>query len=302
VTRPFVQAFLSLCVLALAAADHSPAPAYHAPAPVYHAPAPAYHSPVVHSAPAYHAPVVHQLGPPGGERSPTRLHPSRGVSMERQLAEAVKVSLARLSGPAIGAMARRHLRHLRLLDPAGAWRHPRLATIGHRLLPGLDREDLARLVDAMAEKAAKNPYLHYFLAQQNSTSVSELKERVGKEGNRKFPSIVTYAALMERLNQEMLRDWKVAEICHRIWQKEHSNVDVLRYALQNFTLEIGLFPYKKVMTIRNMVEQIFGSWEWFKGRKRVASSPFKAYDISLNILEAAAEDVRLLNLTTPWWV
>jgi hypothetical protein len=213
------------------------------------------------------------------------------VSVERQLGEAVKASLAHLSRPAIAAMTQRHLRHLRLLGPTGAWRHPRLANISHLLLPpGLARQDLAHLVDAMAEKAAKNSYLHYFLAQQNYTSVSDLKQKVIREGHIKFPSIVTYAALLERLNKEMLRDWRLAEVCHRIWQKEHSNKDVLRYAQKH-----GLFTYKKAMTLRYSFEQVFGSWDWFKGKKRVASSPFKSLGLSLNILEAVAEDLRLLN-------
>ena len=40
-----------------------------------------------------------------------------------------------------------------------------------------------------------------------------------------FPQVATYAAVLDRLNGAMLRDWRVLEACHEIWVDSHNYGD-----------------------------------------------------------------------------
>ena len=40
-----------------------------------------------------------------------------------------------------------------------------------------------------------------------------------------FPQVATYAAVLDRLNGAMLKDWRVLEACHEIWVNSHNYGD-----------------------------------------------------------------------------
>ena len=75
------------------------------------------------------------------------------------------------------------------------------------LLPwNLTGQDLARMVDKMEEKAAKNKQLYNFLLQAGGDDLTELLEKIKKEGARVVSSAVSYALVLDRLTGAMRDD------------------------------------------------------------------------------------------------
>ena len=96
-----------------------------------------------------------------------------------------------------------------------------------------------------------------------------------------FPQVATYAAVLDRLNGAMLKDWRVLEACHEIWVDSHSYGDYYQ--------KLGPFVTVKYSLIDIGIENILsilgsGSVEEFGEL------------VSTNIAAAQQEDLRLENI------
>ena len=104
----------------------------------------------------------------------------------------------------------------------------------------------------MAANAAKNPYLHNFLEQHQSHSFGEFVAKVDKNADTIIPDVITYAFVLERLNQALLQDWRLLKTCTSIWTREHSIWSIWSEGMHLNHWDI--FVFAKIMTVRT----------WFK--------------------------------------
>ena len=51
---------------------------------------------------------------------------------------------------------------------------------------------------------------------------------VRQQGRTVLPQAVTYAAVLDRLNWAISRDWRVLEACHHVWAGSHNLVGLLK--------------------------------------------------------------------------
>ena len=96
-----------------------------------------------------------------------------------------------------------------------------------------------------------------------------------------LPQVVTYAAVLDRLNGAILKDWRVLDACHEIWT--HS------YDFEDYYNHFGAFLSVKYSLVEKGVEMCLSSFH--------SSSIQDEYGvwISINIAAAQMEDQRMQN-------
>ena len=204
---------------------------------------------------------------------------------EQRIAAAIKATLANLTEEDIAGQMERHLHllGLRTHTQPPSWAHWRLALLAPTLLPGnISRQHLAEMVDVMAVNAARNPYLHSFLTRAGGPDTAQLLQKVELEGGRVLPDVVTYAAVLDRLNGVMIRDWTIMEVCQQIWGS--------RFTFLSLTKGANSFFVQKTFAI----ESAFNDFSRFLKTKKMEVD--YALPVQLNIAIAMAEDTRLLNM------
>ena len=63
-----------------------------------------------------------------------------------------------------------------------------------------------------------------------------------------IPNVITYAAVLENLNQLIQKDWKFFEVCHNVWSKSHNTRELLQSTtlfgtIKTLTVEFALGNY-----------------------------------------------------------
>ena len=208
-------------------------------------------------------------------------------SVEQRIAAEIKSSLENLTEVAIERLMEEHLVRLGLLTQTQPrlWAHHQLVELAGVLLPGdLTRHQLDQLVDDMAENAARNPYLHEYLEKAGAEDTDQLVQRARQEGGAVFPDLVTYAAVLDRLNRALTRDWRLLEVCHQVWTSQHTKLQILK------TVHFNIFKFVKAISIGSAIK---GLIENFRSQNVPADWGLTC---SINICEAIAEDLRLLNI------
>ena len=64
---------------------------------------------------------------------------------------------------------------------------------------------------------------------------------VRQQGRTLLPQVVAYAAVLDRLNWAISRDWRLLEACHEVWSGSHSLLSTLK--------EFGAFEAAKAHLI-----------------------------------------------------
>ena len=95
-----------------------------------------------------------------------------------------------------------------------------------------------------------------------------------------FPQVATYAAVLDRLNGAILKDWRVLEACHEIWADSHSFGD--------YYSQLGPFMTVKYSLVEIGIENALNI---------LRSGSVEEYGelVSTNIAAAQLEDLRLEN-------
>ena len=77
-----------------------------------------------------------------------------------------------------------------------------------------------------------------------------------------LPNVITYAAALENLNKLQQKSWQFTEICHEVWSKSHTVLDLLKVTT--------LFGTAKTLTIEYVVTNYIKDFK--KGLYRQKSS------------------------------
>ena len=174
---------------------------------------------------------------------------------EEKIAQAIKSILSKKTDKDITSIIEENLQTLRLYKN-NKWTHPQFeAQLNHILHPkNLSlQEALVKLVESIAENAGKNKYLHNFLQEVQLSDANTLFEYVKLEGSIVLPKVVTYAYVLENLNQKMIKDWKFLETCFKVWSPFLAEVRKLAKQLEEF----DEFEIIKMNSIEYKVEQYY---------------------------------------------
>lgn len=194
------------------------------------------------------------------------------------IADFLKEKVADVPADKMDAMMRGHYRRLRLLDDAGGWTLPRLATASTSLLPddiGVDRS--FQLIDEAAKAAQKNPYLVNFVHEALGENFADYMAHVNAQGAEVFPDVIAYAHVLERLTVVMRDDWRILEDCMNHWKAERENAGISEH--------LDWFEHAKLASV-----------EWPMGKfveaQRVGHVPsdFMRIVLPMNIMEAVLVD------------
>ena len=104
---------------------------------------------------------------------------------------------------------------------------------------------------------------------------------IRSQGRAVFAQVATYAAVLDRLNGAILKDWKVLEACHAIWADSHSYADYYR--------KLGPFVTVKYSLIDILIETMLSI---------LRSGSVEEYGelVSTNIASAQQEDLLKENI------
>ena len=98
-----------------------------------------------------------------------------------------------------------------------------------------------------------------------------------------LPQVITYAAVLDRLNGAILKDWRVLDACHEIWAHSHD--------FEDFYNHFGAFASVKYSLIE------MGFIEAFLSNFHSSSIPDEyGVWVSINIAAAQLEDQRRQNI------
>ena len=126
--------------------------------------------------------------------------------------------------------------------------HPKLAALAPVLLPeNVSTRDMVKLVDAMVENAAENPYLSQVLASADRGDVSKLYKHVRREGAKELPGAVAYAMVLQNLTKAMHEDHEVLDACQQVWLKGREGMDVAKL--------FGVFELVKLKSVEYPINQ-----------------------------------------------
>ncbi|MEC8052743.1 MAG: hypothetical protein VX210_18245 [Myxococcota bacterium] len=206
-----------------------------------------------------------------------------GVTPEKMIGGVVKATLRDVSDAQTKAMMTAHLQQMKLIDADGKWAHPKLAALAPVLLPeNVSTRDMVKLVDAMVENAAENPYLSQVLASADRGDVSKLYKHVRREGAKEFPNVVAYAMVLQNLTKAMHEDYTVLEACQKVWIKGREGLDVAKL--------FGIFELVKLKSVEYPMNEFLRAHREGKVEPNMLRTM-----LSVNILEAMALDAKLGN-------
>ena len=105
------------------------------------------------------------------------------LTPEKTIAFFIKKHLQAKTTTSVSLMMKQHYMQMKLIRLNNVWAHPWLEAIGQFLLPrNLTGQDPAKMVDKIAENAAKNKYLHNYLLQAEGDVLTEWSEKIKREG------------------------------------------------------------------------------------------------------------------------
>ncbi|BCS95298.1 hypothetical protein DSLASN_09300 [Desulfoluna limicola] len=205
--------------------------------------------------------------------------PDMTAAME--LVHLIKGTVSGLSKGDVREMMTQHFRQLRLIGKSGKWKTKELEKLGDFLLPNdLNGDKVKAFVDQVARQAETNQYLNDFFEKAQGHHFDHLYRKVRTEGDAVFPSVVTYALVLERLTEAMRDDWRIIECCKNVWKKARVKVGLSTY--------ISLFERIKLTSVEIGIHLIL---QCHKSRK--VPSRFCRVILPVNIIEAMIADIRL---------
>ena len=95
----------------------------------------------------------------------------------------------------------------------------------------MTNETLVRLVNQMAENAAKNPYIVRALETLEQRNFPRLQTVLRQEGRAVIPTVVTLAFVLEKITSAMKHNWRFVRLCRKIWAQYDNLPKVVRIAL-----------------------------------------------------------------------
>ncbi|MDD2717872.1 MAG: hypothetical protein PHW04_18445, partial [Candidatus Wallbacteria bacterium] len=198
-----------------------------------------------------------------------------------EIAQLIKTSLDATDVKSVRSTMVQHFQTLRLIDADCKWVAPELAAISDRLLArDLTMSQVKSFVDQAADLAEKNVYLAAFFARAQQEDFSGLAGKVSQIGKQEFPRLVAYALALDRLTGAMKDDWRLLEICRKIWQKHGSD--------EHITGNMGWFDWAKLESVEMGID---GFIKYHKSE--VVPQDFMRRLLPLNIMEAVAVDMQL---------
>jgi hypothetical protein len=193
---------------------------------------------------------------------------------DARLYDGVAAAVRAAIGPDADVMEemRSACRTLRLVDERGELQVAELAASGL-----LDPLDAGAFVDRIARGASENPYLNAFMRRARGRSFA-----AARHANRDavLRAATGYAAVLDRLTKAMRDDWRIVRAVRAHWGRAKQGARTAGV--------MNLFERAKVTTI----EAVIGAYLDVQIAGEVPPSGGR-HLIALNILEAAAEDLRL---------
>ena len=175
---------------------------------------------------------------------------SASITNANAIAQEVNKYLLDMSSESITSKMKKHYQTMKLMNKSDAWVHPYFykRSYSNWLLPenNISAEDLTTLVDAMAENAAKNPYLLEALKFLSQGSYPNIYNKIKEEGFEVIPDVISLAMVLERLTVVLSEDWKLFEVCHDIWKTPFGKYNV-KNAFNKVTE--NLFPAVKYLSV-----------------------------------------------------
>ena len=220
------------------------------------------------------------------------------LNTEKTIALFMKKPLLAQSSSTVTLMMKQHYMRMKLISLNNVWSHPRLEAISQYLLPrNITGDDLARMVDKIAENAAKNKYLHLFLQQADGQDLTWLLQKIKREGARVLPDVVSYAMVLDRLTGAMRADWRILESCKQIWTNMYKPWNVLNYKNKSNrrgrkkVSQLQIFVILKTLDFHICVTEMLKSL-----KNKTVNQKFWKMGVPFNILIAKAEDVLFGNI------
>jgi hypothetical protein len=220
------------------------------------------------------------------------------LNTEKTIALLMKKPLLAQSSSTVTLMMKQHYMRMKLISLNNVWSNPRLEAISQYLLPrNLTGQDLARMVDKIAESAAKNKYLHRFLQQADGQDFIWLLQKIKREGARVLPDVVAYAMVLDRLTGAMRADWRILESCKQIWTNMYKPWNVLYYNNNSIRRGRTKVSQLKVFVMLKLLSFHIGVTEILKSLKnKTVDQKFWKMGVPFNIRIAKEEDVLFGNV------
>jgi hypothetical protein len=165
---------------------------------------------------------------------------------------------------------------LNLMTPDGTWKQDALRMAEETLLPPLAVEDLYQFLDTIAEKAAKNPYLHDALVDAQRQDLTEFYAQTESEKCH-MQDVVIFAKALDNLTHAARFNDGVLESAYNQWEENHQSIDIRRVA--GLPYMIKFFSVRK--PIKDMLHAVKGG--------SIDPNLLK-YLLPLNIFEATVFD------------
>ena len=213
----------------------------------------------------------------------------RSTRITNSIAQEVNKYLLDMSSENITSKMKKHYQTMKLMNKSDAWVHPYFykRSYSNWLLPenNISAEDLTKLVDAMAENAAKNPYLIEALKFLSQGSYPNIYNKIKEEGCEVIPDVISLAMVLERLTVVLSEDWRLFEVCHDIWKTPFG-----KYNVKNAFTKVteNLFPAAKYLSVKEVARRRIKAFKSQTFERNAWINP-----LVVNILEAVLEDERL---------
>ena len=163
------------------------------------------------------------------------------------------------------------------------WSNEKFENIEEWLQPkNMTIADLEEFIDSIAENVKKNPYLMNFLQMDFETSdLNNFYETLEQESHR-FPDLITYAFVLDRLNSAIIQDFKIYEACKEVWYASY---------IRKLLKIKNVFKIVKFLTLRRAI-----SIKINQLRTKHVPPESGSQGLPLNIYEAMLDDQRQGNL------